>query len=89
MESLDALEDSLLERQLKTEIHNILKNNTVSSASRLERLRFHSKWKSKSNISLYMMVSLFVVRSFSKKMSWILLVILYRKGIHKKIVYFI
>ena len=66
MENLDAVEESLSERQLETEIHSILKNETVNTASRFEKLRFHPKRKSKINIPLCMMVSLPVVRLFLK-----------------------
>ena len=53
MEGVDVLEDSLSERQLEIKSYNILKNETVNTASRLERLRFHPKRKSTFNISLY------------------------------------
>jgi len=66
---LDALEESLSERQLETKIHNILKIVTVNTASRLERLRFHPKRKSKINISLCRMVFLLVVCFLKKMMS--------------------
>jgi hypothetical protein len=69
IESLDALEDSLSEQQLKTKIHNILKNETINTTSRLERLRFHPKCKSKFNIPLYKMVFQPVMRNLKKIMS--------------------
>jgi hypothetical protein len=66
MENLDVLEESLSERQLETEIHIFLKNETVNTASHLGKLRFHPKRKSKINIPLCRMVSLLVVRHFLK-----------------------
>lgn len=66
IKSLDALEDFLSERQLDTQIHNILKNQISNTASRLKRLWFHPKRKFKFNIPLCRMISLLVVRLFFK-----------------------
>jgi hypothetical protein len=47
-------------------IHGILKKESVNTTSRLEKLRFQPRQKSKFNIHLCRMVSLLVVRSFLK-----------------------
>ena len=66
IENLNALENPLSKQQLKTVIHNILKNKTVNIAFYLERLQFHSNQKSKLNISLCSMVFFWIIHLLFK-----------------------
>jgi hypothetical protein len=56
----------LSEREVELEIHGILKKESVNITSRLEKLRFKPRSKSKINIPLCRMISLPVVRPFLK-----------------------
>jgi hypothetical protein len=56
----------LSEREVELEIHGILKKVNMNTTSRLEKLRFKPRSKSKINIPLYRMISLLVVRPFLK-----------------------
>jgi hypothetical protein len=54
----------LSENELELEIHGILKKKCMNTTSRLEKLRFQPRRKSKINIPLCRMVPLPVVRPF-------------------------
>jgi hypothetical protein len=56
----------LLEHELELAIHGILKKECMNTTSRLEKLRFQPRRKSKINIPLCRMVALPVVRPFLK-----------------------
>jgi hypothetical protein len=63
---LDATPQHLSEDQLDLQLHGFLKKETVNTSSRLERLRYQPRAKSKINIPLCRMISLPVVRPFLK-----------------------
>ena len=52
--------------EVECQIHDILKRETGNSSSRLEKLRFQPRNKSKLNIPLCRMVSLPIVRPYLK-----------------------
>ena len=63
---VNAILEPLSQDQLELELHGFLKKETVNTSSRLERLRYQPRAKSKINIPLCRMISLPVVRPFLK-----------------------
>jgi hypothetical protein len=63
----EIVESSILplsENEVELAFYGILKKMTFNGTSRLEKLRFQSRWKSKISILLYRMVSLTILHPF-------------------------